>query len=235
MGPWNPALGIPLLAAGLVVLLVVYLTGRRGRRSTRKPPSSARIEPRLGGAGGADTANPVQAELDRLGRAVSTTAHVARPEVGARAPQWYDKIVTLYVVAGDGRSLAGTDVVVAAEKAGLEFGDRGIFHRVASGAPASAPVFSVANMLNPGSFDMTRLEALRTPGLTLFMTLPGPIPALEAWEMMLPTAQRLAELLGAQVLDEHRNALGRQRIAHLRDELREWDRRQERRQVHPES
>ena len=65
------------------------------------------------------------------------------------------------------------------------------------------------------------------------MTLPGPLPALDAWEMLLPTAQRLAELLDAQVLDEGRNALGRQRIAHIRDELRAWDRQQERNQIRP--
>ena len=35
------------------------------------------------------------------------------------------------------------------------------------------------------------------------------------------------------VLDEERNALGRQRIAHLRDELRAWDRKQERNQIKP--
>ena len=46
----------------------------------------------------------------------------------------------------------------------------------------------------------------------------------DAWDAMLPTAQRMAELLDGQVLDEERNALGRQRIAHIRDELRGWDR-----------
>ena len=42
----------------------------------------------------------------------------------------------------------------------------------------------------------------------------GPVAALDAWETMLPTAQRMAELLDGVVLDESRNALGRQRIAH---------------------
>jgi len=64
-----------------------------------------------------------------------------------------------------------------------------------------------------------------------FMALPGPLSALDAWDAMLPTAQRLAELLDANVLDEERNALGRQRVAHLRDELRAWDRKQERGQI----
>jgi cell division protein ZipA len=101
------------------------------------------------------------------------------------------------------------------------------------GKKADGPVFSMANMVKPGHFDMARLDEVSTPGVTLFMTLPGPLPALDAWEMLLPTAQRLAELLDAQVLDEGRNALGRQRIAHIRDELRAWDRQQERQQIRP--
>jgi len=44
---------------------------------------------------------------------------------------------------------------------------------------------------------------------------------------MLPAAQRMSELLDGVVLDESRNALGRQRIAGLRDELRAWDREHE--------
>jgi cell division protein ZipA len=75
---------------------------------------------------------------------------------------------------------------------------------------------------------MRGIDELYTPGVSFFMTLPGPLAALDAWDAMLPTAQRLAELLDANVLDEERNALGRQRIAHLRDELRAWDRKQER-------
>jgi cell division protein ZipA len=86
-------------------------------------------------------------------------------------------------------------------------------------------------MLKPGNFDLGRVDALRTPGLSFFMALPAPIPALDAWDAMLPTAQRLAELLDGQVLDEERNALGRQRIAHIRDELRGWDRDHEGKEI----
>ena len=81
----------------------------------------------------------------------------------------------------------------------------------------------MASMVKPGSFDMARVGALRTPGVTFFMTLPGPLPALDSWDMMLPAAQRVAELLDAQ-----HNALGRQRIQHIREELRAYDRKQER-------
>ncbi len=120
---------------------------------------------------------------------------------------------------------------MAAEKAGLTFGDMGIFHRLMPGKPHSGPVFSMANMIKPGNFDMRRVDELRTPGISFFMTLPGPLPALDAWDAMLPTAQRLAELLDGNVLDEERNALGRQGVAHIRDELRAYDRKQERSQI----
>ncbi len=156
-----------------------------------------------------------------------------RSDLGRRPSQWtVERIVTLFVVAREGASFNGADLVVAAEKAGLEFGDMGIYHRLVDGKRDQGPIFSVANMLKPGSFDLARIDTLRTPGLSFFMTLPAPLPALDAWDTMLPTAQRLAELLDGQVLDEERNALGRQRIAHIRDELRGWDRDHEGKEIH---
>ena len=148
-----------------------------------------------------------------------------RSDLGKRPTQVpVERIVSLFVMAREGQVFNGADLIVAAEKAGLEYGDMGIYHRLLDGKREAGPIFSVANMVKPGSFDLTRLDALRTPGLSFFMTLPGPVTALDAWDAMLPTAQRLAELLDGQVLDEERNALGRQRIAHIRDELRGWDR-----------
>jgi len=178
--------------------------------------------------------------LERLGSAIaakrtetSEESAAKTPAVGVRPAQPIERIVTLFVAARDGDTMHGPDLVVAAEKAGLTFGDMGIFHRLISGKHEAGPVFSMANMIKPGSFDMRHVDELQTPGVSFFMTLPGPLAALDAWEHMLPTAQRLAELLDANVLDEERNALGRQRIAHLRDELRAWDRKQERDQIRP--
>jgi len=135
-----------------------------------------------------------------------------------------ERIVSLFVVAREGALFNGPDLIVAAEKAGLEFGDMGIYHRLVDGKRELGPIFSVANMLKPGNFDLAHLDLLHTPGVSFFMTLPAPLPALDAWDAMLPTAQRMAELLDGLVLDEERNALGRQCVAHIRDQLRSWDR-----------
>jgi cell division protein ZipA len=228
---WNPAVGIPLLVLGALALVLIYLFGRPGRpgQGERRGPrrrGSERVEPTLDGAGEAG-AEQEQLAMPLDGGAPDAPARPPRPAVGVRPDRPIERIVTWYVAARAGEMLAGTDVVVAAEKAGLQFGDMGIFHRIQDGKPELGPIFSVANMIKPGSFDMARVAALETPGLSFFMTLPGPIPALDAWDTMLPTAQRLGELLDGLVLDEDRNALGRQRIAYIRDDLRGWDRRHE--------
>lgn len=241
---------------GALVLAAIYFFGRptkssQGRRTpVARDAGGERIEPVLGDP----DATPAQGELDvthdeidSLGAALagerapaSTPASVPvrastppRAPVGARPEQPIERIVTLFVAARADAPIHGSDLVVAAEKCGLDFGDMGIFHRLVDGKSEAGPVFSVANMVKPGSFDMSRIHELTTPGLSFFMALPGPLPALDAWETMLPTAQRLAELLDGTVLDEERNALGRQRIAHIRDELRVWDRKHEGQRIKP--
>ncbi|WP_189440206.1 cell division protein ZipA [Rhodanobacter panaciterrae] len=321
---WNPAVGIPLLIVGLIVLALIWLFGQPKKEQGKRRPAPSehtgeRREPTLGepsladdpvfsaldrpghGSQHMDITQPEQGELEvglreeleRLGATLSgersaatpkpaasghstlaghaasivdalrapssaerippatttaTTPPAAAPTAPAAAPVTekvpprsdlgrrpsqlpVERIVTLFVVAREGGHFNGPDLVVAAEKAGLEFGDMGIYHRLLDGKRELGPIFSVANMLKPGNFDLARLDALHTPGVSFFMTLPGPLPALDAWDAMLPTAQRLAELLDGHVLDEERNALGRQRIAHIRDQLRGWDRDHEGKEI----
>lgn len=149
-----------------------------------------------------------------------------KPSQGSVFDHEFEKIITLFISARAGEMFQGSDLLVACEKVGLVLGDMNIFHRFGDQDGDVRPVFSVANILKPGSFDINGMADSETPGLTVFMMLPGPLSALDAWEIMLPITERLSELLDGMVLDAQRNALGRQRIAYLRDELRAWDRAQ---------
>lgn len=199
----------------------------------------ARLEKTLAGEDAGDAARSAlpgiefEPDLDarpqpRSAPAMPTTEPPAQSSLGVRPNPEFDKVVSLIVAARAGSLLHGGDIVVAAEKAGLLFGDMQIFHRLPENRPEAGPIFSVANVVKPGNFDMRHPDQTQTPGVTFFMTLPGPLPALDAWDTMLPAAQRFAELLDAVVLDDERNALGRQRIQFLRDELRAYDRERER-------
>jgi cell division protein ZipA len=177
----------------------------------------------------------MESALDAPGAAPRPAAdgEPASTAQGARPSHDFDKIVTLYIAARAGSAIAGPDLVVAAEKAGLVFGHRNIFHRMVDGHPDKGPIFSVANLVKPGYFDLRTIQQMSTPGISFFMTLPGPLNALDAWDTLLPTAQRMAELLDGVLLDSERNALGRQRVANIRDELRAYDRQREKLTIKP--
>ncbi|MBS0212874.1 MAG: cell division protein ZipA [Proteobacteria bacterium] len=256
---------VQLIIAGACLLMIALIwffrpgKPKQGRRvaSRDDAPAGSRAEPTLGeeierglkedravadGGGdaavGAASGGDAPAESDAGAAPAASSARTPRgshPHLGIRQDEAFDRIVTLFVAARAGRMLTGPDLVVAAEKAGLVHGHMSIYHRLVDGKPEAGPVFSVANMIKPGNFDLTRLHELRTPGISFFLTLPAPRPlsALDAWDAMLPTAQRMAELLDALVLDEERNALGRQRIAHIRDEMRAYDRRREQQVIRP--
>jgi len=229
-----------IIVAGVLLLAAIYFFGRprkpgQGRRVEGAArggfADGGRVEPTLGEmiadelrSGEDADGGDLQAEMDLGGPAA---AAAAGSSAGRRVSEEFDKIVTLYIAARAGAKLRGPDIVVAAEKTGLTYGHMNIFHRLVEGHPERGPVFSVANIMKPGGFDMATIQSLETPAIAFFLTLPAPVPALDAWETMLPTAQRMAELLDGVLLDESRNALGRQRIQHLRDELRAWDRQQE--------
>jgi cell division protein ZipA len=236
-------LRIAIGAAVAVLMVVIWLTGRKKpeqgvrrdsadteRLAAAFPGVAAgvRREPTLGEAVAESDGEGPTLDAER-GIAVDDDAPVppTRSQLGARPDASFDRIVTLYLAARAGEVLHGPDIVVACEKAGLSYGHMGIFHRLDDHHPERGPIFSLANLVKPGSFDMARLGEIRTPGVSLFMTLPGPLNALDAWETMLPAAQRMAELLDAVLLDEERNALGRQRIAHLREEMRGYDRKRD--------
>ena len=232
-------LRVGILLAGLILLAAIWYFGTRprqgqGRRVARSErEDAARAEPTLGAqierelvdAGEAADEAAVQTEMELLDGAVGSAS--PNSELGKRVSDEFDRIVTLYIAAKAGQMLRGPDIVVAAEKAGLTYGHMNVFHRLVESHPERGPIFSVANIRKPGSFEMSEIQSLETPAIAFFLTLPAPVSALDAWDAMLPAAQRMAELLDGVVLDEQRNALGRQRIAGLRDEMRAWDREHE--------
>jgi len=139
-----------------------------------------------------------------------------------------DIIVTLFLQTRDNHVISGVELLDVSLKLGLVFGEQGIFHRIHE--EDLEPVFSMANLTNPGNFDKTAWNTLEIKGVTMFMTLPGPRNALDAWDSMLATSRRLAELLQADLLDDTCSIFTRQRALQIKDKLREYER-----QKNPES
>ena len=133
-----------------------------------------------------------------------------------------DKIVTLYLIARDNHVITGAQLLEAAVKTGMDFGQMDIFHRVSD--TESQSVFSMANAAKPGNFDRGAWPEFETSALVLFLTLPNPRQALDAWDAMLAAANRMAGILNADVHDDEHHPFSRQREAQIREEMRDYDR-----------
>lgn len=134
-----------------------------------------------------------------------------------------EKIIILHVMAPAQHVFPGDLIRSALEDAGLVYGHMRIFHHLAQGQTGE-PVFSAANMLEPGWFDLEQMDSFVTPGITLFMRLPGPLDCMAAFGEMMTAATKLAEALGGELHDATRSVLSRQTIEHMREEIREFQR-----------
>ena len=162
--------------------------------------------------GARDGAERIEPSLEPRPAPKPAAANVPMPE----------KIVTLFVQARDNHVITGVDLLDASLKSGLVFGDRDIFHRIHE--EDVEPVFSMANLTKPGSFDKNAWNTMEIRGVTMFMTLPGPRNALDAWDAMLATSRRLAELLHADLLDDKQQIFTREKSLQIKEELREYER-----------
>jgi len=127
-------------------------------------------------------------------------------------------VIVLNVMARSGDYFNGADALAALKADGLQHGEMMIFHYYPEGGE-DRPVFSLANTVEPGTFDLNTIDHLQTPGLSLFMQLPGPMASREAFELMLRTGRSLAQQLGGDLCDERRNVLTLQTIGHLKEQI----------------
>ena len=143
-----------------------------------------------------------------------------------RLPRDIDpEVFMLNVVARSREGFRGEDILHILLACDLRFGDMNFFHRHEFEAGRGAIQFSVANMMQPGVFDIDRMGDLATPGLVFFVTLPGPEDMMKAFDYMLETAQAVARNLEGDVLDEARNPLSKQSLEHSRQQVRDLERR----------
>ena len=127
---------------------------------------------------------------------------------GSKQPTEPALIIALYVRPPSGHEFAGPAIVRSMNSVGLGFGEMDLFHHYGAGElRTESPLFSVANMVEPGYFDLQDIDSLATPGLAMFLRLPGALDGAVAFELFLNTAQRLAEALSGDLYGEPKRLL----------------------------
>lgn len=229
-----------LLAAGLIFVLIIYILGRSRRRRQHSvvdeleddlPAFTAQTLDDLDeGVGkvrvitGAGYGDKSSAELDPIDAdiAAASTAEAGDElsqnetvaDEAAKEPDKLSDIVVLYILPKADQLLIGSQINSSAQAMGLSFGDMNIFHYKRDGRN----VFSLANMLEPGSFDPATIHELKTTGLTVFMQIKGADPLDDLTEM-LQRSYQLAGLLNARLCNHRRQPLTEQDAENYRTQV----------------
>jgi len=231
-----------LAVAGGLLLIGLYTWERRRARPDEDEPyedeelDEDKREPHLGPWHGDDgradlgmdesgvrgrqksTGEPEQPELELLPPlgALEETA----PK-GPRSPL----ILSLHITPIEG-TFDGEAIVHAASQCGIEPGEMDVFHRYADlesdrAKSTKPPVFTLANMVKPGTFPFGAMAEFESPGLTLFSQAEGASDDPERLEVMLEAAHCLADALDGEIRDDTRSLLTPEDEVRLRDKVLE--------------
>jgi cell division protein ZipA len=135
-------------------------------------------------------------------------------------------VLVTHVIPHDGEGFSGEDILYLVNSCDLRIGEKEIFHRFEKEQGEGCIQFSMANSFNPGTFDPETLLNERVHGVSLFMSLPGPEKAMDAFESMTEMAFVIARNLGGEVHDETHSIMALQTIEHNRQLVRDFVRKQ---------
>jgi len=126
------------------------------------------------------------------------------------------QVLVVHLVSDKGTTVDGGQLLDAVLAAGLRYGGMKVFHRHLNEDGSGPVLFSMANLVNPGTFDLNTIKSITTPGVTLFMALGDIEDPVSAFELMIESIDVLAAQGPFNVMDESRSSMTRQTIDHYR-------------------
>lgn len=139
------------------------------------------------------------------------------PEPSKTAPLGAPFLIQLSVVAPDDGFFDGEELREALTDLDLIYGDMGIYHRY--DREYRKPLFSVASLVEPGTFPIDDMENFKCPGVVLFFQPPQVTDPLAVFDDLVSTAHDLSDHLGGLEWDERRRPISESRLDEMRARL----------------
>ncbi|AIZ32257.1 cell division protein ZipA [Pseudomonas sp. K1(2024)] len=136
-----------------------------------------------------------------------------------------EEVLVISVISRDEGGFKGPALLQNILESGLRFGEMDIFHRHESMAGHGEVLFSMANAVKPGIFDLDDIDHFSTRAVSFFLGLPGPRHPKQAFDVMVAAARKLAHELDGELKDDQRSVLTAQTIEHYRQRIVEFERR----------
>ncbi|GEM_PF-2545902 len=133
-----------------------------------------------------------------------------------------DELIISHTVLTKGDFFSAAQLYTVFDKVGLVYGDMNIFHFPGDDQTESYALFSVANVVEPGTFEVQDID-MKTPGISLFMRLPSRIDNQLAYDKFIDIAKKIALELNAELCDETRSQLTQQAIAYKKEQIKKLD------------
>lgn len=131
----------------------------------------------------------------------------------------HDVIAAINVVTEAHLPFKGRAILTTMEREGMRLEAKNIFHKRLDGRL----LYSLSNMYKPGHFEPDSWDDFRTPGLTLFMSVPAVNEPTAVFGRMMETAKTMAKFLGGELLDQDRKPLTDKGIAAIRAQIQGID------------
>jgi cell division protein ZipA len=154
----------------------------------------------------------------------ATAGNSSQQHFAEKQPAEPEEVLIINVMAHKGEMFKGSELLDIVLKCGMRYGSMDIFHRHSDVKGEGALLFSMANMVKPGTFDLDAMDEFETPGVSLFMTLPINADSMQSFDLMADTARAIAETLNGELKDEQRSVMTRQTLEHCRQRIRDFER-----------
>ena len=138
-----------------------------------------------------------------------------------------EEVLIINLIAKKGETFAGSDLFTLFMSGKLHFGEMNIFHRYIQPNGSGDILFSVANGVEPGTFNLKTMEHDSTTALSFFMGLPGPEGSepMQVFQIMVAAVYLIAGELGGVLKDERHSVLTQQTLEHYRQRISDFERR----------